>query len=220
MCDGPVFQHLRKHDPSFLDRVKIISGDLSLPHMGIEEGANILLELQKNVEIIIHAAADVRFNEPLYDLVLCNLIGTRDLLNLAKRMKKLEIFVYLSTGFSNCKYRSHENIEEKFYEPPMNADILIDYVQNRQTEADRELLGIISPNLIKPWPNNYTFSKALSESIVRRYGSSFPIAVIRPTISIKTRLRHFGLLCSFFYFLQLYRLTLIRSRLGRIVMVV
>lgn len=184
MYNGPVFQHLHKYDAHFMDRVKIVSGDLSKPHLGIESEAEILLELKANVEIFIHAAADVRFNEPLYDLVLCNLIGTRDLLELAKDMRKIEIFVYLSTAFSNCKYDLNENIAEKFYEPPMNADILIDYVQNNKTEADRELLKIISPNLIQPWPNNYTFSKALSESIVRRYGMLFPIAVIRPTISI------------------------------------
>lgn len=183
MCKGPVFQHLPKHDPNFLDRIEIVNGDLSKPELGIVN-ANILTELKTNIEIVIHAAADVRFNEPLYDLILCNLIGTRDLLNLAKQMPKLQVFVYLSTAFSNTKHQSHEHIAEQFYEPPMDADILIRYVEQHQTEQDRELLKIISPNLIRPWPNNYTFSKALSESIVRRYGNEFPIAVIRPTISI------------------------------------
>lgn len=183
VCDGPVFRHLSKHDPNFLNRIEIIAGDLSKPNLGIDNEI-ILNELRENVEIVIHAAADVRFNEPLYDLILCNLIGTRDLLNLSKQMTNLKVFIYLSTAFSNTKYQSNENIAEKFYEPPMNADILVDYVEKRQSETDRKLMKIISPNLIRPWPNNYTFSKALSESIVRRHGNDFPIAVIRPTISI------------------------------------
>lgn len=182
VCRGPVFQHLPKHDPNFLDRIEIVTGDLSQTRMGIQSDA-IINELKENVEIVIHAAADVRFNEPLYNLIWCNLVGTRDLLELAKQMHKLKVFVYMSTAFSNTKENAAVHIEEKFYEPPMNADILIDFVQTHQSEADQDMLNMIAPNLIEPWPNNYTFSKALSESVVRRYGTDFPIAVIRPTIS-------------------------------------
>lgn len=182
MCKGPVFQHLPKYDPNFLNRIEIVTGDLSQRRLGIENDA-IWDELKENIEIVIHAAADVRFNEPLYNLIWCNLVGTRDLLELSRQMRNLQVFVYMSTAFSNTKENSNLNMEEKFYEPPMNADVLIDYVQKYRSEADQEILNMIAPNLIEPWPNNYTFSKALSESVVRRYGNDFPIAVIRPTIS-------------------------------------
>lgn len=191
MCSGPVFRHLREIDANFLDRVRIVTGDLEKPSIGIED-ASIMQTLKEGIHIVIHAAADVRFNEPLYDLILCNLCGTRELLELAKQMRRLEVFVYMSTAFSNCKASAEENIAEEFYSPPMDADILIDYVQNRRTELDRDLLGILSPNVIKPWPNNYTFSKALSESMVRRYGDAFPICVIRPTISTFFEFKHFN----------------------------
>lgn len=181
MCAGPVFQHLRKIDANFLDRVRIVRGDLQKPCVGIED-VSTLQWLKEEIDIVIHAAADVRFNEPLYDLILCNLYGTRELLELSKQMRRLQVFVYMSTAFSNCKAAAEEDIAEEFYPPPLDADVLIDYVRTRRTDMDRELLRILSPNLIKPWPNNYTFSKALSESIVRRYGTAFPICVIRPTI--------------------------------------
>lgn len=182
LCNGPVFQHLPKHDAHFFDRIRIVNGDLSKPQLGITS-ESIRIELIENTDIIIHAAADVRFNEPLSDLILCNLIGTRQLLELAKQMPNIQVFVYMSTAFSNTKNQSTEYIDEIFYAPPMNADILIDYVSKHDNEFDHQLLNIISPNLIAPWPNNYTFSKALSESLVRRYEHDFPIAVIRPTIS-------------------------------------
>lgn len=182
MCMGPVFQHLPKHDPNFLERIEIVTGDLSKPQLGIECGT-ILEELKENIEIVIHAAADVRFNEPIFNLAWCNLVGTRDLLELSKQMNKLQVFIYMSTAFSNTKENSDINIDERFYEPPMDADVLINYVQKFQSEVDQDLLNMIAPILINPWPNNYTFSKALSESVVRRYGDHFPIAVIRPTIS-------------------------------------
>lgn len=181
VCKGPVFQHLPEHDPHFFDRIVIVTGDLSQRRLGIQN--DVYNELKENIEIVIHAAAEVRFIEPLYNLIWCNLVGTRDLLELSKQMSKLQVFVYMSTAFSNTKVDASLNMEERFYEPPMDADILIDYVQMHRSEADQDFLNMIAPNLIEPWPNNYTFSKALSESVVRRYGEDFPIAIIRPTIS-------------------------------------
>jgi alcohol-forming fatty acyl-CoA reductase len=32
------------------------------------------------------------------------------------------------------------------------------------------------------WPNTYTFSKSLSESLIQRFGSDLPIAIVRPSI--------------------------------------
>lgn len=183
VCRGPVFQHLPKYDPKFLDRIEIVAGDLNESHLGIQKNDTILNELIENVEIVIHAAADVRLNEPLYNLIWANLVGTRDLLELAKQMHKLQVFLYMSTAFSNTKVKTHLHKAEKFYEPPMDADILIDYVQKYRTDTDRCLLNMIAPNLIEPWRNNYTFSKALGESVVRRYEKDFPVAVIRPSIS-------------------------------------
>lgn len=182
LCSGPVFMHLHKYDKNYLERVEVITGNLEETRLGINDAG--LDKLKQEVDVVIHAAADVRFNEPLYDLVLTNLCGTRELLELSKEMARLKVFVYLSTAFSNCKFQSNENIEEKFYPPPMDADKLINYVKgSKAADDDRELLKIVSANLIRPWPNNYTFSKALSESIVQRYGNHFPIAVIRPSIS-------------------------------------
>lgn len=183
VCRGPVFQHLSKYNPNFLDRIKILAGDLNECHLGIQRDDAILQELIENVEIVIHAAADVRLNESLYNLIWPNLVGTRDLLEISMQMRKMQVFVYMSTAFSNTKVNAHLHIAEQFYEPPMNADTLIDYVQMNRSDTDKCLLDMLAPNLIQPWPNNYTFSKALSESVVRRYEKHFPIAVIRPSIS-------------------------------------
>lgn len=149
VCNGPVFQHLSKYDPNFLDRIKIVAGDLNECHLGIEKNDPILNELIDCVEVVIHAAADVRLNESLYNLIWANLVGTRDLLEITKQMRKLQIFVYMSTAFSNTKVDSHLHIAEKFYEPPMNADVLIDYVQMNRSDTDKCLLNMLAPILIK-----------------------------------------------------------------------
>lgn len=47
--------------------------------------------LLNEVSIIFHLAATVRFDEPLNDAVLLNTRGTRELVNLARKMKNLEV---------------------------------------------------------------------------------------------------------------------------------
>ena len=32
------------------------------------------------------------------------------------------------------------------------------------------------------WPNTYTFSKSLAESLIAKYGAGLPIAIVRPAI--------------------------------------
>ena len=86
---GPVFDRIRKLDPDFLKRITAVEGDLVEPNMGLSE--EIQQEFIKNVEIILHAAADVRFDEILKNAIKVNIRATRDLLELAKRMVKLEV---------------------------------------------------------------------------------------------------------------------------------
>lgn len=86
---GPVFDRLRNVDPEFIKRITPIDGDLVERHMGLSE--DIQREFCANVEIILHAAADVRFDETLKNAIKVNIRATRDILDLAQRMTKLEV---------------------------------------------------------------------------------------------------------------------------------
>lgn len=63
LCKGPVFDRLRRLDPDFSRRITPIDGDLIHRNLGI--AAEEQQKLINNVEIVIHAAADVRFDETL-----------------------------------------------------------------------------------------------------------------------------------------------------------
>lgn len=89
LASGPVFDRVRTLDPDFLKRIKAVNGDLVEPNMGLSE--DIQREFIENVEVILHAAADVRFDETLKNAIKVNIRATRDLLDLAKRMVKLEV---------------------------------------------------------------------------------------------------------------------------------
>ena len=70
--------------------IKPIAGDCALPNLGISS-AEDRREIIENVDIVIHVAATVRFNEPLSNATQINVQATVDLIDLAKEMKKLKV---------------------------------------------------------------------------------------------------------------------------------
>lgn len=143
-------------------------------------------EIIENVQIVLHSAADVKFDETLQQLLLVNLRGTREILKLAEQIKKLEAVLHISTAYSHCP-RNH--IEERFYEAPSDPDYMIKLAERLQDERSKETMEIVTERIIAPWPNTYTYTKALTEELVRRYGEKIPVAIIRPSIGINLFVR-------------------------------
>ncbi|XP_055918138.1 fatty acyl-CoA reductase wat-like [Eupeodes corollae] len=177
---GMHFIKLFLHDKNYLDRVSIIEGDMGKLNMGISESDE--KELIENVQIVIHAAADVRFDEKLKTLLLVNLRGTREILELTSKMKKIQVFTFISTAFSHC-VRTY--VEEKFYDSPIDPEIMIRLGEEFSNNSSEEL-EVLTERIIKPWPNTYTYTKSLTEELVRRYGTKIPICIMRPSIVIST----------------------------------
>nr|XP_014096907.1 fatty acyl-CoA reductase wat-like [Bactrocera oleae] len=178
------FAKLRREYPNYRNHVSIIEGDMSIIGLGISDTHRQLLA--ETVEIVLHAAAEVRFNDSLHKLVTINLRGTRQMLQLAESFKKLQVFHYVSTAFSNCKPNC-QVVKEDFCEPPLEPDILIAYAEKfNNTATDLDIFDTITARMIGEWPNTYTFSKCLSEELVRRSAAKFPTCVSRPSIVIST----------------------------------
>ncbi|XP_055387525.1 fatty acyl-CoA reductase wat-like [Condylostylus longicornis] len=176
----PQFDKLRQYDPNYFDRIRIIEGDITEKLMGLTDIE--LNDIYNNINIVIHAAADVRMDAKLSSLIISNVKATREILRIAEKIKKLEVFSYISTAFSNSYLC---NIKEKFYEPPMDPNKIIDlYEKSNENEFDN--INTLSVNFTRPWPNNYVFSKCLAEDLVRQYGKKFPVCVLRPSIVIST----------------------------------
>lgn len=135
--------------------------------------------------MIIHSAADIRFDISLLDVVLVNLRGTRELLRLAKQIKILQMFCYVSTAYSNI-YDSQSHVDEVFYAPPFDPEWIIKFAESVKTDDEKAMYDILTSKIIHPWPNTYTFTKAISEDLVRQYGNGFPVVVVRPSIVIAT----------------------------------
>lgn len=85
----------------------LVEGDLQKLDLGlsIEDQTNLVDE----VEIVFHAAADVRFDESLKEATEINIRGTREIMLLSQRMVNLNVFIYVSTAFCTPGFDVHES---------------------------------------------------------------------------------------------------------------
>lgn len=173
----PTFDHLKRHNPRFAEKVHFVIGDISLPDLGLNEIDKC--KLIQEVDCVLHFAATVRFDEKLRHATYINVRGVRDLILLAKQMKKLRAFLHVSTAFSNCDRR---DIDEKFYDPPITGRKLLSLVECLEDDQ----LNAITKTVIKDFPNTYAFTKCVAEDVVRKEGKNLPIALYRPSIVIGT----------------------------------
>lgn len=181
LCDTVVYRQLRTQDPHFAQRIRIVEGDLCHRNLGI--GSDDLATLAASVNIVIHTAANVRFDRPLHTIVLQNVRATRDLIALATGFRSLLAFVHVSTAYSNS-HRMNFDTAERFYAPPIQPDELIrlaEHFEADEAAAERELWPLTA-RLIAPWPNTYSFTKAVSEDLVRRATSVLPVLMVRPSV--------------------------------------
>ncbi|XP_058463867.1 fatty acyl-CoA reductase wat-like [Malaya genurostris] len=178
LSSEPIFTTYQD-DPEFYHRrIKIIDGDVSKHQLAISN--DDMSYIVNNANVFLHAAADVRFDESLKESVETNVRGTSEIMKIAANTKALDVFIYVSTAFSNC---IRDTIEERFYKPAFDPYQIIKLVEQ---ENDEESFQVVSKKIIEPWPNTYAFTKSLAEDIVRQYYEKIPTAVIRPSIVTTT----------------------------------
>jgi len=173
LFNAAVFDRLSDEQPHFSEKVFTIDGDITFPDLGISEDNRT--NLCNEVDIVIHSAATVRFDEPLRVAVEMNLLAVRKMIKLCRQFEKLKVFVHVSTAYSNCDL-SH--IEEKVYPPPVDPKKLIEALE----WMDDDTLNSMTRDLIKDKPNTYTYTKQLAESLLLNEGSDLPLAIVRPSI--------------------------------------
>jgi fatty acyl-CoA reductase len=83
---------VRAEHPNFVEKIEGVEGDLLKPNLGISE--QFCEILQKEVQVVFHVAATVRFDSPLKEAAYINVRSTRDLLEIAKSMERLEVNWY------------------------------------------------------------------------------------------------------------------------------
>ncbi|CAI6349030.1 unnamed protein product [Macrosiphum euphorbiae] len=178
LFNDPVFELMKKEQPNYLEKVTAVIGDCCLPNLGIQEK---YMDIMKDeVNIVIHSAATVRFDEHLRKAVNINIIALQDMLKMSQEMKDLKAFVHISTAYSNCAGK--KVVDEVFYEPPISGDNLFQLMNS----LDDDYIARITPSLLKEWPNTYAMTKAIAEGEIAAHGKGLPIGVVRPSMIVAT----------------------------------
>jgi len=176
ITDLQLFDVLRAVQPNFSEKIIPINGDVTQLELGMSSSD---VELMKNVSIVFHSAASVRFDDSLKYAVLMNTRGTRELLKFAEQLKQLQVVLHVSTTFSNLFLRT---VDEEVYDAPADWSKTIEVCE----KLDDDLLNDLTPHYINFMPNTYAFTKALGEQVLVDYQQKLPIVLFRPSIVVGT----------------------------------
>ncbi|XP_075162282.1 fatty acyl-CoA reductase wat-like [Haematobia irritans] len=180
MINLPIFEKLKCMRPNILKIIKPIVGDCTLPNLGLSHIDR--QDLIDNVNVVMHCAATVRFIEPLYRATQINVAATKDLLEIAKEMKNLKVFVHVSSAFANCLVIDSE---EKFYTEYLN--VTSEQLLSLKEQLEAEKFNSMESELMGKFPNTYCFTKSVAEELVLKHGSGvLPICIYRAPIVIST----------------------------------
>lgn len=172
----PLFEPLKKHNAEIFKKLIPIAGDVSELNLGMSKKD---IEQMKNVSIIFHSAASVRFDDTLKYAVFMNTRGTQEILNFAKTLKNIKVVLHVSTTYSHPELKC---VKEVIHEP---------YVDWRKTieiceQSDDDVIRMLTKQYTNFMPNTYTFTKALAEQTVDDSKDELPLVLFRPSIVIST----------------------------------
>ncbi|KAL3270865.1 hypothetical protein HHI36_021382 [Cryptolaemus montrouzieri] len=172
--DGPLFDKLKaEYGADHVKKVVACKGDVAAEELAISKEDRAWL--CEEVQIVFHCAATIRFDETLKKAVLLNVRGTKLMLDLAREMKNLMVFVHLSTAYCHLNERV---LYEKPYPPPASPHHVIKCCE----WMSEEVLETITPKLLGNIPNTYAFTKALGEALVCDEMDNLPVVILRPSI--------------------------------------
>jgi len=169
----PVFQRIEKEKPEMFNKIIPVFGDITSDKLGLsdEQYQRVISE----TSVVFHMAASLKLEGSLKFNVEMNLIGTQNVIDVAKQMPKLLAMCHLSTAFCNC---DQEVLNEEVYDWPQKP---IDIIKCSKWMTE-EALEVMGKKIIVPHPNTYTYTKRLAEILVRDEFVNLPVCIIRPSI--------------------------------------
>ncbi|OWR51076.1 hypothetical protein KGM_211700 [Danaus plexippus plexippus] len=173
---NPVFEHLLQNtSKDIFNKLVPISGDVGVENLGINDNdRQILID---EVNIVIHSAATLDFEENLRPTVKINVLGTRYVMDLCQQIKNLKVMIHVSSAYVNSYLKE---VDEKVYDRPADPENIINMVNTLTDDA----LNDVERLILKNHPNTYTFTKHLAEHEVKKCEAMFPISIVRPTMIV------------------------------------
>ncbi|KAH9522304.1 hypothetical protein DERF_005890 [Dermatophagoides farinae] len=157
LTECQVFDRIRQQYPERLQKLKAISGDIRYPGLGINPID--LQTIRDNVSIIFHSAATIRFDEPLKYALLINTLGTKRVVQLAKKLTNLRSFVHVSTAYCTVDKRK---IDECVYFEPISPDKILEMADWMNDDT----MNRLTKTLYRGRPCSYHYTKSLAEHLL------------------------------------------------------
>lgn len=171
--ESQAFDRIKRIQPQLLEKVKVIKGDITFDDLAISESD--LETLKREVSVIVHSAATIRFDEPLKRATRINVVATKRILDLALQLKSLKAFIHVSTAYCN---QTKIDIKESVYTETLTPEKLIELAN----DLDDAMLESLTPHLFGDRPSSYHYTKAMAENLVKSYEDRLPIGIVRPSI--------------------------------------
>jgi alcohol-forming fatty acyl-CoA reductase len=172
----PLFEPLKNHNEKLLEKLIPVNGDVTEIELGLSA---IDVMRMRNVSIIFHSAASVRFDDSLKYAVMMNTRGTREIIKFAKGLANIKVVMHVSTTYSHPELKV---VGEKIHKPYVDWQKTIKICEN----LDEEIVEAFCPKYTTYLPNTYTFTKALAEQIVDDFKTELPLLIFRPSIVISS----------------------------------
>ncbi|XP_065077925.1 fatty acyl-CoA reductase wat-like [Ochlerotatus camptorhynchus] len=176
LTDNPFFETLKKQNPTALAKLVPMFGDCMQLRLGMSD--EDIRQLQ-SVSVVFHLAASVRFNDPLKDAILTNVLSTREIFEICKGLPSLKAVVHVSTAYSNPEQL---HVEERLYSPKADWKKMLECA----LQFDHQVLNILTDKITNSAPNTYTFTKGLAEQVCKDYQSQLPLVIFRPSVVVNT----------------------------------
>lgn len=157
------------------NKLHAFGGEMTQSQVGLSP--TDLEYFKSNINVIIHCAAIVDFNERLDRAVELNVNGSLRLLQLAQQCVSMDGFIHISTAYVNSNRRGW--IDEKIYNLGFDPEEMLNKIgQLKETELEK----ITGSGILGEWPNTYTFTKAITEALLQKKRGNVPVAIVRPSI--------------------------------------
>ncbi|XP_052119591.1 fatty acyl-CoA reductase 1-like isoform X2 [Frankliniella occidentalis] len=179
LLDVPLYDRLRAERPGALSKLVVLPGDITELGLGLSREHQDLL--RKEVSVVFHIAASVRFDDPFQKAVFTNVRSTREVVALARGMR-LASLVHVSTAYTNV---NQDPEREQVYPTHLDWRSVIRMAEEMDA-GSLWAMDCLGPKLRDFQPNSYTFTKALAEVLINEVADELPVVIVRPSIVMPT----------------------------------
>ncbi|CAG9797074.1 unnamed protein product [Chironomus riparius] len=169
-----MFKRINNEKPEVMQKIVPVFGDIQKENCGLND--EHLRKVIEESELVFHMAASLKLEATLKPNIEMNLLGTKHVIDMCKRMPKLMLLMHLSTAF--CTSDKTGTLYERVYDWKDDPNDLI-----RCAEwMDEKTMENVQSKLLDPHPNTYTYTKRLAEILVRSNFRDIPACIVRPSI--------------------------------------